>query len=68
MSELDEQTVRDQVRAWLAANWSPELGLLEWRNMLADSGWGMPTWPAQWHGRGLPVSRASNCASEFVPP
>jgi alkylation response protein AidB-like acyl-CoA dehydrogenase len=65
MSELDEQTVRDQVRAWLAANWSPELGLLEWRNMLADSGWGMPTWPAQWHGRGLPVGLGPVVEEEF---
>jgi alkylation response protein AidB-like acyl-CoA dehydrogenase len=65
MSEFDEQTVRNEVRAWLDANWSPERGLLEWRNMLADSGWGMPTWPAQWHGRELPVGLGPVVEEEF---
>ena len=42
MSENLEATVRAEVRAWLEANWDPNLSLLEWRNMLAESGWGMP--------------------------
>ena len=54
MSELTEDSVRADVRAWLEANWNPELGLVEWRNKLADSGWGVPTWPKQWYGRDLP--------------
>ena len=54
MSELTEDSVRAEVRAWLEANWNPELGLVEWRNKLADSGWGVPTWPKQWYGRDLP--------------
>ena len=48
--------VRREVRAWLEANWDPDLSLLEWRNKLADSGWGCPTWPSEWYGRGLPVA------------
>ena len=55
MSEIDEKEVRQEVGTWLEANWDPQLGLLEWRNILVDSGWGMPHWPTQWHGRGLPV-------------
>jgi alkylation response protein AidB-like acyl-CoA dehydrogenase len=54
MTELTDTSVRAEVRAWLEANWNPELGLVEWRNRLIDSGWGVPTWPAQWLGRGLP--------------
>ena len=54
MSELTEDSVRADVRAWLEANLNPELGLLECRNKLADSGWGVPTWPKQWYGRDLP--------------
>jgi len=46
-------TVRDEVRAWLDANWDPERPLLEWRSLLVDSGWGCPTWPADLYGRGL---------------
>ena len=45
MSEPTEASVRAEVRAWLEANWNPNLGLVEWRNKLIDSGWGVPTWP-----------------------
>jgi alkylation response protein AidB-like acyl-CoA dehydrogenase len=27
---------------------------VEWRNMLIDSGWGVPSWPKDWYGRELP--------------
>ena len=56
MSEPTESSVRAEVRAWLEANWNPELGLVEWRNKLADSGWGVPHWPKEWYGRDLPVA------------
>lgn len=49
---LDE--VLNELRAWLEAHWHPARSLVEWRGLLADSGWGMPHWPAEWHGRGLP--------------
>jgi 3-oxocholest-4-en-26-oate---CoA ligase len=45
--------VRAEVREWLSANWDPELTLAEWWIRLADSGWGYPTWPREWFGRGL---------------
>jgi alkylation response protein AidB-like acyl-CoA dehydrogenase len=54
MTELTEAAVRAEVRAWLEANWNPELGLIEWRNKLIDSGWGVPGWPKEWYGRDLP--------------
>lgn len=57
--------VRREVRAWLEANWNPDLSLAEWRTKLADSGWGAPTWPVRWHGRGLPVALADVVAEEF---
>ncbi|MDH3642930.1 MAG: acyl-CoA dehydrogenase family protein, partial [Gammaproteobacteria bacterium] len=55
MSEINEASVREEVRAWLRENWDPDSSLLEWRSKLVDSGWGMAHWPTQWHGRGLPV-------------
>ena len=36
MSKVSEADVRDEVRAWLAANWDPEMSLVEWRSKLAD--------------------------------
>jgi alkylation response protein AidB-like acyl-CoA dehydrogenase len=66
MSKIDEADVRTEVREWLAANWDPELSLVEWRSKLADSGWGMPQWPKAWYGRGLPVGLARVVEEEFA--
>ena len=66
MSENLEATVRAEVRAWLEANWDPSLSLLEWRNMLAESGWGMPVWPREWWGRGLPPGMTPVVEDEFA--
>jgi alkylation response protein AidB-like acyl-CoA dehydrogenase len=65
MSELTEDAVRKEVRAWLDANWDPNSGLLEWRGKLIDSGWGAPHWPKEWYGRGLPVGLAPVVDEEF---
>jgi alkylation response protein AidB-like acyl-CoA dehydrogenase len=66
MSEVDVAEVVAEVRAWLAANWNPELSLVEWRGRLADSGWGMPHWPTEWHGRALPVKVLPAINDAFV--
>jgi alkylation response protein AidB-like acyl-CoA dehydrogenase len=65
MSEITEASVRAECRAWLEANWDPNLGLVEWRNKLCDSGWGAPHWPSQWHGRDLPVGLVPVVEEEF---
>src|SRR3979411_2762636 len=65
MEEPTESSVRAEVRAWLKANWNPELGLVEWRNKLAESGWGVPHWPTQWYGRDLPVAFNAVVDEEF---
>lgn len=65
MSEPDEATVREEARTWLEANWDPNRSLVEWRNILIDSGWGMPSWPKQWYGRELPVGLAPVVEDEF---
>ena len=47
--------VRAEVRAWIGEHWDVDLALVEWRRRLAASGWGAPSWPTRWHGRGLPA-------------
>jgi alkylation response protein AidB-like acyl-CoA dehydrogenase len=47
------EDLRAEVRAWLQENWHDSLPLFDWRGLLADAGWGCPTWPTQWWGRGL---------------
>ena len=66
MSTMNETEVRAEVREWLAANWDPDMPLVEWRGKLADSGWGMPQWPKEWYGRGLPVGLARVVEEELA--
>jgi alkylation response protein AidB-like acyl-CoA dehydrogenase len=65
MSETNEASVRAEVRGWLEANWNPDLGLIEWREKLLESGWGVPHWPASWYGRDLPVGILPIVEEEF---
>ncbi|MFN0025654.1 MAG: acyl-CoA dehydrogenase family protein [Acidimicrobiales bacterium] len=59
------QDIRDEVRTWLDEHWDVDRPLLEWRMLLADSGWGCPTWPLQWFGRGLPAAAAATVSEVF---
>ena len=59
---MTDTAVRDEVTeavtAWLEENWDPELTVGEWWERLGLSGWGTPTWPVEWYGKGL--SRAES--------
>ena len=65
MMEPTEAAVRAEARSWLEANWNPQLGLVDWRTRLVDSGWGMPSWPKEWHGRDLPAAFDAIVAEEM---
>jgi alkylation response protein AidB-like acyl-CoA dehydrogenase len=39
--------------AWFRTNWDPRQPLRDWWQLLADSGWGFPTWPEAFFGKGL---------------
>ena len=56
--ESEAAAVRLEVRRWLEEHWDAERPLSEWRALLVDSGWGCPTWPVEWYGRGLPANLA----------
>jgi len=64
MSGLD--TIREEVTRWLETNWDPDLRLIDWRRRLVESGWGMPTWPERWYGRGLSGAEAAVVADAFA--
>ena len=61
----DRTELRDEVGAWLAEHWDPEQSLQQWRSLLADSGWGCPTWPPGCWGRGLSPGDAAIVAEEL---
>ncbi len=64
-ANMNEASVRAECRAWLEANWSVDRGLVEWREMLADSGWGAPHWPRDWYGRDLSAGLVPVVEEEF---
>jgi alkylation response protein AidB-like acyl-CoA dehydrogenase len=66
MSSPTESEVRAEVREWLKANWDPDMPLVKWRTLLADSGWGMPQWPKEYYGRGLSHPLARVVEEEFA--
>ena len=46
----DPDLLREQARAWIEARFDPGMSLRSWLELLADSGWAAPGWPAAWYG------------------
>ncbi len=55
---MDEREIVDESRSWYRASWDPTLSVGEWFRRMYESGWGYPTWPERWGGKGLPTSLA----------
>lgn len=53
MTSQNLTEIAEQARTWLQETWDPDRDLVAWRNLLADSGWGVPQWPKQWFGRDM---------------
>jgi alkylation response protein AidB-like acyl-CoA dehydrogenase len=65
-AERSTEAVRAEVASWLERHWVPDRPLPEWREILVNSGWGCPTWPAEWYGRGLDRDSAAVVGEEFA--
>jgi alkylation response protein AidB-like acyl-CoA dehydrogenase len=65
-SRASDETVRRDVRAWLAENWREDLPREQWRDRLIDSGWAAPTWPLDCYGRDLPTEARKVVNEEFA--
>src|SRR5918993_38740 len=57
--------IYDRARAWLDEQWDPRRELGEWWQLLADSGWGYPSWPTNRFGRGLDHAGAREVRRAF---
>jgi alkylation response protein AidB-like acyl-CoA dehydrogenase len=53
MTDTATRDVTAEVTAWLEENWDPDITVGEWWERLGLSGWGTPTWPVEWYGKGL---------------
>jgi alkylation response protein AidB-like acyl-CoA dehydrogenase len=62
----DEDALRREIRSWIADNWDDRSTVRDWWRQLADSGWGFPTWPPEWFGRGLTAEAASVVYEELA--
>ncbi len=58
-------TVRAEVRAWLADHWDETLPRREWLGRVVDAGWAAPSWPTDRHGRGLDPAVTNVVVEEF---
>jgi alkylation response protein AidB-like acyl-CoA dehydrogenase len=63
---VSSDAYRQEVRAWIAAHWDPDLSLRDWRQRLLESGWAAPSWPTEWFGRGLPPAADAMVAEELT--
>jgi alkylation response protein AidB-like acyl-CoA dehydrogenase len=58
--------LRAELAAWVGEHWDPDRPLRDWRELLLEGGWAMPSWPPRWHGRGLPGWADELAAAELV--
>ena len=66
MADVNEQDLRIAVRQWLSETWDPTLSLLEWRTLLVDSRWAVPSWPEKWFGKAYPTWTDDIVRSELL--
>jgi alkylation response protein AidB-like acyl-CoA dehydrogenase len=63
---LSPEQVRAELTDWVTRHWDPDMSLREWRELLAESGWGAPSWPERWHGRGWPAWTDDFVGAELI--
>jgi alkylation response protein AidB-like acyl-CoA dehydrogenase len=63
---LAPDQIRAELASWVSRHWNPDMALREWRELLADSGWGAPSWPERWGGRGWPAWADDLVGAELI--
>jgi alkylation response protein AidB-like acyl-CoA dehydrogenase len=60
------ESVRADLARWVAGHWDPAMSLRAWRRLLAASGWAVPSWPRQWHGKDMPAWADDLVAADLI--
>jgi alkylation response protein AidB-like acyl-CoA dehydrogenase len=63
---VTDNELRDEVRDWLAANWTPDVDRASWHELVVEAGWAVPSWEPEWYGRGLSDAQSRLVAAEFA--
>ena len=77
----NDNTLREEVRDWLAEHWSAERATLlkekqevwgasdelkTWLGEVVEAGWAVPRWPVEWYGRAMNDAQAKIITREFA--
>ena len=65
-NRVDADSVQREAADWYGTNWEPERPLGLWWELLAETGWAFPTWPAGLGGRGLSSSAAKGARAARI--
>ncbi len=60
------EALQAELAGWVGEHWDPDRPLRDWRELLLEAGWAVPSWPRRWHGRGLPGWADELVAAELV--
>lgn len=63
---INDEDLRAEVTAWLAANWQPSLPRHDWLTKVVADGWAVPRWPSEWGGRNLDDRQARIIEAAFA--
>lgn len=66
MARLNTDTIRTEVREWLAHNTQGNRSKVEWMREVVAGGWACASWPEKWFGRGLPLEASWVIVEEFA--
>jgi alkylation response protein AidB-like acyl-CoA dehydrogenase len=63
---VQADTVRDEVRSWLAEHWTAGKNRQQFIEEVVDAGWALPSFPRDLYGRDLPPSTDRVVVEEFT--
>ena len=63
---MSKSSIHTEVTQWLDRHWDPNMDLITWRSLVADSGWGAPSWPADYYGKDMTPQDAAIVEQAFA--
>ena len=64
--QIKPEQVSAELTAFVQQHWDADMALRDWRELLLQAGWAVPSWPRRWHGRELPSWADELVAGELI--